>query len=57
MKEFKLKQVGTQVPEENIQDVQVTLLDDGDIWIDLGEDGWIAVNLTDSTFAVGDYEG
>ena len=57
MKEFILKQVGTQVPEENVQDVSVTLLDDGDIWIDLGEEGWIGIDLVNGTFAVGEYEG
>lgn len=56
MKEFKLRQAGTSVPAENVQDVKVTLLDSGELFIHT-KWGWVYIDLTDETFAVGDYEG
>ena len=60
MKEFILKQVGTQIPAENVQDVSVALFEHGaleNILFVQTKEGWVRVNLTDGTFAVGEYEG
>ena len=53
--DFKLKQVATRVPKENVQDVQVTRYDDL-LFVSM-DDGWVRINLADGTFAVGAYEG
>lgn len=52
---FELKQEGTWIPEKMVSGFQVTKYDDT-LFINTPE-GWITVNLTRKTFAVGDYEG
>lgn len=57
MEEFGRKQVATCVPPESIEDVSVTMLDDGNLFVQIGDEYWIGINLADKTFAVGVYEG
>ena len=60
MEKFKLKQVATSVPEENVQDVKVILYNDlpgENLLLVTTSEGWVRVNLVDKTFAVGAYEG
>ena len=57
MKEFTLKQVATNVPPENVQDVRIDLWEKSNTLFVSTAEGWMIINLQDQTFAVGDYEG
>jgi len=57
VKEFKLKQKATQVPELHVKTyARVYRLDRKTIFIELNQ-YWIRIDLSDNTFAIGDYEG
>jgi len=57
MKEFKLLQKATNVPSPRVKTLaKVTRLDQNTILVQLNQ-YWIRIDLSDNTFAIGDYEG
>lgn len=57
MQEFSLKQKATQIPAVNVKTLaRVTWLDENTILVRLNS-YWIRIDLSDNTFAIGDYEG